>query len=52
MGEFMLENLILKIEQYNPKANMKQVIKAYSFAEAAHEGQYRNSGERFFCSSL
>ncbi|MBW4828586.1 MAG: bifunctional (p)ppGpp synthetase/guanosine-3',5'-bis(diphosphate) 3'-pyrophosphohydrolase [Clostridiaceae bacterium] len=44
----MLENLILKIEQYNPQANMKQVIKAYSFAEAAHEGQYRNSGERFF----
>ena len=48
MGEFMLENLILKIQQYNPQANMKQVIKAYSFAEAAHEGQYRNSGERFF----
>lgn len=48
MGEIMLENLILKIEQYNPQANMKQVIKAYSFAEAAHEGQYRNSGERFF----
>ncbi|MCR2042531.1 RelA/SpoT family protein [Anaerosalibacter massiliensis] len=44
----MLENLILKIQQYNPQANMKQVIKAYSFAEAAHEGQYRNSGERFF----
>lgn len=48
MGEIMLENLILKIEQYNPQANTKQVIKAYSFAEAAHEGQYRNSGERFF----
>ena len=48
MGEFMLENLILKIQQYNPQANMKQVIKAYSFAEAAHGGQYRNSGERFF----
>jgi len=48
VGEIMLENLILKIEQYNPQANTKQVIKAYSFAEAAHEGQYRNSGERFF----
>lgn len=44
----MLENLILKIERYNPQVNTKQVIKAYSFAEAAHEGQYRNSGERFF----
>lgn len=44
----MLENLILKIEQFNPQADMKQIIKAYNFAEAAHEGQYRNSGERYF----
>ena len=44
----MLENLILKIEQYNPQANMKQIVKAYNFAEIAHDGQYRNSGERFF----
>lgn len=44
----MLENLILKIEQYNPQANMKQIVKAYNFAETAHDGQYRNSGERFF----
>lgn len=44
----MLENLILKIEQYNPQADMKQIVKAYNFAETAHDGQYRNSGERFF----
>lgn len=44
----MIENLILKIEQYNPQADMKQIIKAYNFAESAHEGQYRNSGEKFF----
>ncbi|XOQ19062.1 MAG: GTP diphosphokinase [Sporanaerobacter sp.] len=44
----MIENLILKIEQYNPQADMKQIIKAYNFAELAHEGQYRNSGEKFF----
>lgn len=44
----MLENLILKIEQYNPQANMKQIVKAYNFSERAHEGQFRNSGERFF----
>jgi len=44
----MLENLILKIEQFNPQADMKHIIKAYNFAEAAHEGQYRNSGERYF----
>ena len=44
----MIENLILKIEQYNPQADMKQIIKAYNFAGLAHEGQYRNSGEKFF----
>lgn len=44
----MLENLILKIEQYNPKADLQLVIKAYSFARLAHEGQLRNSGELFF----
>ncbi|WP_246566701.1 RelA/SpoT family protein [Tissierella simiarum] len=44
----MLENLLLKIEQYNPQADLQQIIKAYNFAESAHEGQARNSGERFF----
>ena len=43
----MLENLILKIEQYNPQADLKSVVKAYSFARDAHEGQYRNSGDVF-----
>jgi len=44
----LLENLISKIEQYNPQGDLKQIIKAYNFAESAHEGQLRNSGERFF----
>lgn len=44
----MLENLILKIEQYNPQADLNKIIKAYNFAERAHEGQYRKSSERFF----
>ena len=44
----MIENLLLKIEQYNPQADMGQVIKAYTFAESAHEGQFRNSGEKYF----
>ncbi len=43
----MIENLLLSIEQYNPNADMKQIIKAFHFAEAAHEGQFRNSGEKF-----
>ncbi len=44
----MLENLILKIEQYNPQANLELVVKAYIFARDAHDGQFRNSGENFF----
>ncbi|EOD00658.1 RelA/SpoT family protein [Caldisalinibacter kiritimatiensis] len=44
----MLENLITRIEQYNPSGNLQMIIKAYNFAERAHEGQVRNSGERFF----
>ncbi len=44
----MLSNLLLKIEQYNPEADMESVIKAYHYAESSHEGQYRNSGEKFF----
>ena len=44
----MIENLLLKIEEYNPHADMKQIIKAYNFSESAHEGQFRNSGERYF----
>ncbi len=43
-----LENLISKIQQYNPQGDLQIIIKAYHFAEKAHEGQKRNSGERFF----
>ena len=48
MGDDMLQNLLLKIEQYNPQADLQQVIKAYNFAEIAHEGQSRSSGEKYF----
>ncbi len=44
----MLENLLLKIEQYNPHADLGLVVKAYNFAQSAHTGQVRNSGENFF----
>ena len=44
----MIQNLLLKIEQYNPNVDVKQIIKAYNFTESAHEGQLRNSGERYF----
>ena len=44
----MLEKLVSKIEQYNPRADLGLIIDAYHFAESAHEGQKRNSGEKFF----
>jgi len=44
----MLENLISRIERYNPEADLQLVVKAYSFAQSAHDGQLRNSGEKFF----
>ncbi|HEY8363430.1 MAG TPA: bifunctional (p)ppGpp synthetase/guanosine-3',5'-bis(diphosphate) 3'-pyrophosphohydrolase [Tissierellaceae bacterium] len=44
----MLEKLLSIIEQNNPKADLGLIIDAYHFAEAAHEGQFRNSGEKYF----
>jgi guanosine-3',5'-bis(diphosphate) 3'-pyrophosphohydrolase len=44
----MLENLLSRIEQYNPQADMQLIIKAYHFAESAHATQLRNSGEKYF----
>ncbi|WP_099187779.1 RelA/SpoT family protein [Tepidibacter mesophilus] len=44
----MLENLLLKIQQYSPSSDLDLIIKAYNFAENAHEGQYRKSGEKYF----
>lgn len=44
----LLENLIQKIEEYNPHGDLGLIIKAYNFAESSHAGQLRNSGERFF----
>lgn len=43
-----LEQYIAKIEQYNPKLDTTEVIKAYNFSEHAHRGQFRKSGEPYF----
>jgi GTP diphosphokinase / guanosine-3',5'-bis(diphosphate) 3'-diphosphatase len=37
-----------KILDYNPKAQMGLIKKAYEFAKKAHEGQKRESGEPYF----
>lgn len=36
------------VRRYNPNANLKRIKKAYDFAEKAHRGQKRRSGEDFF----
>jgi GTP pyrophosphokinase len=42
------EEFILLVKENNPHANLKKIEEAYRFAEKAHEGQVRLSGEPFF----
>jgi GTP diphosphokinase / guanosine-3',5'-bis(diphosphate) 3'-diphosphatase len=39
--------LLRDVRTYNPKADLKELERAFRFAEAAHEGQTRKSGEEF-----
>lgn len=43
-----LEKLLLKIRKYIKDIDISLVEKAYYFAQKAHEGQYRKSGEPYF----
>ena len=43
-----LEDLLSAMSKYHPEANLALVEKAYHFAEKAHEGQMRKSGEPYF----
>jgi guanosine-3',5'-bis(diphosphate) 3'-pyrophosphohydrolase len=42
-----LDALLRAVKSYNPKADLGLLRRAYFFAEAAHEGQFRLSGEPF-----
>lgn len=44
----MLEELLAKIRKYKYHGSVEEVIKAFHFAEGAHEGQFRKSGEKYF----
>ena len=45
----MIENIINRIESYNPSANVDMIVKAYTYAEMAHStAPTRLSGERYF----
>ena len=47
-----IESLIEKIRTYLPKADFDLVRRAYKFAEIAHEGQTRKSGEPYIIHPL
>jgi GTP pyrophosphokinase len=42
-----VEGLLRKVRAYNPKADVRQVQRAFDFAEESHRGQVRKSGEPF-----
>ncbi|CAN5800520.1 GTP pyrophosphokinase [soil metagenome] len=42
-----IDQVLKKVRSYNPKADTRDIARAYAFAEASHEGQKRKSGEDF-----
>ncbi len=49
MGDDMnLEQYIKKLEKINRNLNIAEIVKAYTFGEEAHRGQFRKSGEPYF----
>ena len=42
-----IEDIIEKVEKYNPKADFELIKKAYIFSAIAHKGQRRKSGEPY-----
>lgn len=48
----LYQQLIDKVRQYHPSADVSQIEKAYRVASKAHEGQYRKSGEPYIIHPL
>ena len=46
--EMPLDQMLARVQKYNPGDGYKLVEKAYHFAENAHAGQKRKSGEPYF----
>jgi len=42
-----IDVVIKKVRAYNPKADTREISRAFAFAQASHEGQTRKSGEEF-----
>ncbi|MGH2711274.1 MAG: RelA/SpoT family protein [Actinomycetota bacterium] len=47
-----IEGLLKKVRAYNPKADVREVERAYEFAADSHRGQTRKSGEPFILHPL
>lgn len=47
-----LEDLLAKVKRYQPTADLALIRKAYQFADEAHQGQLRESGEPFITHPL
>lgn len=45
---YELENLLQKVKEHSPGADLEKISRAYEFAKKAHEGQCRKSGEPYF----
>src|SRR5437867_12198323 len=42
-----IDSLVRSVKSYNPKADLKELQRAFAFAETSHQGQKRASGEDF-----
>jgi len=47
-----IEQVIRKIQEYNPEADIALIERAYEFAKSAHEGQIRKTGDPYIIHPL
>src|SRR5438105_15452721 len=42
-----IEDIVREVKAHHPKADVREMVRAFEFARVAHEGQFRKSGELF-----
>ncbi|HEU5002841.1 MAG TPA: bifunctional (p)ppGpp synthetase/guanosine-3',5'-bis(diphosphate) 3'-pyrophosphohydrolase [Actinomycetota bacterium] len=42
-----IEDVVREVKAHHPKADVREMVRAFELARVAHEGQYRKSGELF-----
>lgn len=48
----MLQELLSKVCEYMPEADIDMITRAYNLCKESHEGQFRNSGEKYYIHPL